>query len=53
MEFPPYPRRLNPEPFPTLSMEEFNRLSTDERAAYLRRAMEHLKLLPKQGPLPD
>jgi hypothetical protein len=48
MKYLQYPRH-NPEPFRTLSMEEFNRLTTDERAAYLRRAVEHLGLPPKPG----
>jgi hypothetical protein len=44
MKFPNYPRY--PVPFRTLTMEEFSRLTTDERAAYLRRAVEYLRLVP-------
>jgi len=47
LEFPRFP-----EPFRTLSMDEFNALTTDERAAYLRRAVEHLRLTPKPGSEP-
>jgi len=47
MDYLDYPR-YSPESFRILTMEEFNRLSTDERAAYLRRATEHLRLAPKQ-----
>jgi hypothetical protein len=36
------------EPFQLLTMDEFDRLSTDERAAYLRRAMESLGLIGKR-----
>jgi hypothetical protein len=48
MKYLEYPR--HPEPFRILTMDEFDRLSTDERAAYLRRAVEHLRLVPKKPP---
>jgi len=52
MKYLSYPRST-PEPFRTLTMEEFNRLTTDERAAYLRRAVAHLRLTPKPDNQPS
>ena len=41
------------ESFRLLTMTEFNKLTTDEKAAYVRRAMEDRGLLERFKPGPD